>query len=108
MNQRTFTRPLWPLVWLLFHCTVAMLVASVLTVFVAAFMVSALSFVPRLDVIVSSIGVAAPFYWGPGAILGFLVNKSTRSRLACWVWLPGVVWVVAEVPCSTMIHSTIR
>lgn len=100
MNWRKPSKPLWALARLVFHCIVAMIVASVLAVLLGAFVGAMFASAPRLQDLATAVGVASPFLWGPGAVLGFLVNKTARSRLACWVWLPGVVWVVNPILAS--------
>ncbi len=40
---------------------------------------------------------ANPLLWGPGLILGLVVNRFTLKRIACWVWLAGVVWMVCGI-----------
>jgi len=42
-------------------------------------------------------GAANPFLWGPGLMLGLLVNRFTLKSTACWVWLAGMVWMVAGI-----------
>jgi len=38
-----------------------------------------------------------PIVWGPGFLLGFLVNRRTLHRAACFVWLPGQVWLATGI-----------
>lgn len=46
----------------------------------------------------AEIGRAAdPLFWGPGLILGFLLNYVTRHRAACWVWLSGLAWLAVGI-----------
>jgi hypothetical protein len=34
-----------------------------------------------------------PLGWGPGFILGFLVNRRMRNRSACWAWPLSTAWL---------------
>ena len=34
-----------------------------------------------------------PFVWWPGLALGLFVNRRTLHRAACFVWIPGLVWL---------------
>ena len=38
--------------------------------------------------------------WGPGLILGLLVNRFALKSTACWVWLAGMVWIACGVSAS--------
>jgi uncharacterized membrane protein HdeD (DUF308 family) len=42
-------------------------------------------------------GAANPWLWGPGLILGLLVNRFALKSTACWVWLVGMVWMVSGI-----------
>lgn len=35
----------------------------------------------------------SPLFWGSGLLIGFLLNRRTLSRAACWVWVGGAVWL---------------
>ena len=35
----------------------------------------------------------SPFVWWPGFLLGFLVNRKTQDRSACWAWTLAVGWL---------------
>jgi hypothetical protein len=35
----------------------------------------------------------SPLAWGTALLVGLLVNRRTRNRSACWVWLLGVGWM---------------
>ena len=45
-------------------------------------------------------GPANPLLWGPGLILGLLVNRFALKSTACWVWLAGMVWIACGVSAS--------
>jgi hypothetical protein len=34
-----------------------------------------------------------PLVWWPGLLLGFFVNRRALHRAACFVWLPGLIWL---------------
>jgi hypothetical protein len=34
-----------------------------------------------------------PAVWWPGLVLGFFVNRRMLHRTACFVWLPGLLWL---------------
>ena len=34
-----------------------------------------------------------PLSWGPGFVLGFLVNRERRDRSACWAWPVSTAWL---------------
>jgi hypothetical protein len=38
-----------------------------------------------------------PLVWGPGLVLGVLVNRHFRHRTAYLTWLPGMIWIVFAV-----------
>lgn len=42
-------------------------------------------------------GALNPFLWGPGLIMGLLVNRFVLNRSACWVWLAGIVWLAVGI-----------
>lgn len=95
MMRRIRSRLISTLAALFFHCTVAYIVASVIAVLFSAPIAAAFAAIPRLEGVVQS--VASPFFWGPGAILGFVMNKGSKHRVACWVWFPGVVFLVYAI-----------
>jgi hypothetical protein len=35
----------------------------------------------------------SPFVWWPGFLLGFLVNRKTQNRSACWAWTVATGWL---------------
>src|SRR5215472_6462998 len=37
----------------------------------------------------------SPFLWGSAFFLGLLINMATRNRSAKWVWLVGLLWLIA-------------
>lgn len=39
----------------------------------------------------------SPFLWGPGLVMGLLVNRFALRRTACWVWLAGIVWLACGI-----------
>jgi hypothetical protein len=51
----------------------------------------------RINSILNAGGAANPLLWGPGLILGLLVNRFAIKGTACWVWLAGMVWIATGV-----------
>jgi hypothetical protein len=45
-------------------------------------------------------GVANPVLWGPGLIMGLLVNRFALKSTAYWVWLVGMVWIAYGIFAS--------
>jgi hypothetical protein len=39
-----------------------------------------------------------PSYWWPGLVLGFFINRRYLHRAACFVWLPGLLWLAYGIP----------
>jgi hypothetical protein len=75
-----------------FHASVAMLIGP------AGWFVATLTAVllfrnsSSINSVLNAGGVLNPLLWGPGLLLGMLVNRFTLGRTACWVWLAGMVW----------------
>jgi len=57
-----------------------------------------------INSVFNAAGVANPLLWGPGLILGLLVNRFAQKSTACWVWLAGVVWIVYGVLAALYSH----
>ena len=49
-------------------------------------------------------GVANPVLWGPGLVLGLLVNRLALKSAACWVWLVGMVWIAYGIFASLLAY----
>src|ERR1700678_3032170 len=79
------------------HTLVAMIagpIASVVLLVAAIFLFNNSS---RINSIVNAGGALNPFQWGPGLVLGLLVNWFVQRRTACWVWLVGIAWMAFGV-----------
>lgn len=58
-----------------------------------------------------------PAIWWPGLALGFFVNRLMPHRTACFVWLPGMLWLAGGIlsmatsghpaAMSSMTHVTV-
>jgi len=35
----------------------------------------------------------SPLLWGSALLLGLVVNRRTRNRSACWIWVAGLCWL---------------
>lgn len=60
-------------------------------------MAVSLVFVIFMDAVFIPVSLQAwylPFVWGPGLILGFLANRRMLQSTACFVWMPGLIWLV--------------
>jgi hypothetical protein len=87
----------------LFHASVAMVGGSTV-VFVENLSAAILFNNSRgINSVFGAGGVANPLLWGPGLILGLLVNRFALKSTACWVWLAGMVWIACGMFAS--IHA---
>jgi hypothetical protein len=77
----------------LLHASAAMIIGPV-GVF-AVILTAAVLFQNSLSInsALNAGGVLNPLMWGPGLILGILVNRFALMGAACWVWAPGIVWI---------------
>src|SRR5579864_4159441 len=57
---------------------------------------------PRFNSVINSWGVANPFLWAPGLLLGFVLNRIALRRTACWVWVVGLVWMAFGLLASLL------
>ncbi len=78
--------------WLALHGFAAMIASPVIVVLLVGIAKGILGNSP-LKFIVERGGFANPLVWGPGLVLGLVVNRRTRNPLACWVWLIAVAWL---------------
>jgi hypothetical protein len=78
---------------LAFHSVIAMPV-SVVCVIVGDILIGILMRAIGVGPIRALDAWYGPFVWWPGLVLGFFVNRRTLQRAACFVWLPGLVWLV--------------
>jgi hypothetical protein len=79
--------------WFVLHATLALMVGPVLVFFVVAIS-SGVFANSRFLFLVERGGFLNPLFWGPGFVLGLLVNRVKVSRFAGWVWLLGAAWLV--------------
>ena len=82
----------------LLHTSAAMIVSPIIVVLLvlsANYIFKSLSF--QSKAITEIGGVANPLIWGPGFILGFVVNRATLHCAACWVWLCGIGWLAIGI-----------
>jgi hypothetical protein len=76
------------------HTLVAMVIGSSFIVIAAGIADPFLKDAPpRLMPVVEWGGLLNPFAWIPGIALGLVVNRlqNARLRVACWVWIVGIV-----------------
>ena len=72
------------------HSAIA-IVGSVVCVFLGGIILGIILRVVGLGPIRAADAWYGPFVWWPGLLLGFLVNRRTHQRAACFVWLPGML-----------------
>ena len=77
----------------LIHALVAMVISPIVVVVVFLNIVIIFHNSPGIDSALGAEGVASPVLWGPGLMLGLLVNRFALKSTACWVWLAGMVWL---------------
>jgi hypothetical protein len=87
----------------LLHASVAMVVSPIV-VFVETLSAAMLFNNSReINSVFDAGGAANPLLWGPGLVLGLLVNRFALKSTACWVWLAGMVWIACGMFAS--IHA---
>ena len=75
------------------HASVAMVIGPIV-VFVVGLSAAILFKNSRgINSVLNAGGAANPVLWGPGLILGLLVNRFALKSAACWVWVAGMVWI---------------
>ena len=83
------------------HAFVAMVINSVLIIMAIGIADPFLKGAPRLKSVVDWGGLLNPIWWIPGIALGLFVNRLLNRliprRVACWVWIVGVVWLTAGI-----------
>jgi hypothetical protein len=82
------------------HVCAAMIISP--AVVVAMILTAALLFhhLPAINRAFYAGGVLTPWLWGPGFILGLLVNRIALRRTACWVWLAGIAWMAIGISAT--------
>lgn len=81
------------LVSFLLHATVAIVISPIGAMVVVLGAVILFNNSPEIHELLNAGGAANPLLWGPGLMLGLLVNRFTLKSAACWVWLAGMVWM---------------
>jgi len=81
----------------LLHASVAMIIGPIVALMVGLGAVIVFNNSPGINSVLNAGGAANPLLWGPGLILGLLVNRFTLKSAACWVWLAGMVWIACGV-----------
>jgi hypothetical protein len=81
----------------LLHALVAMVISPIAAMVVLLGTVILFNNSPGINAALNAGGAANPWLWGPGLILGMLVNRFALKGTACWVWLVGMVWMVCGI-----------
>jgi len=81
----------------LLHASVAMVIGPVAWMVFALGVVIVLGNSHEINALLNAGDLANPSVWGPGLILGLLVNRFTLSTVARWVWLAGMVWMACGI-----------
>jgi hypothetical protein len=84
----------------LLHASVAMIISPIVVVVEILGAAVIFNNSRGIESILSVGGVANPVLWGPGLILGLLVNRFALKSTACWVWLAGMVWIACGIFAS--------
>ena len=84
----------------LLHSSVAMVIGPIVVFVIglSAFILFKTS--GGIDPVLGAGGTANPVLWGPGLILGLLVNRFALKSTACWVWLAGMAWIACGLLAS--------
>jgi len=88
----------------LLHASVAMVIGPIVVFVVALSAVIFFNNSQGINSVLNAGGAANPLLWGPGLILGLLVNLFVPNRTACWVWMAGIVWIACGVFASLSIY----
>ena len=91
-------------VWIALHAIASLIVGPVI-VFMVVGIADGIFGNSPLKPIFERGGLANPFIWGPGFVLGFLVNRIISGRFACWVWPLGVVWLAYGIWDSVHLYD---
>jgi len=84
----------------LIHASVAMVITPIVMSVVVLSAVIIFNKSRGLNSVLNAGGAANPLLWGPGLILGLLVNRFAPNSTACWVWLAGIVWIACGLFAS--------
>jgi hypothetical protein len=82
------------LVGLAIHTPLALLASVVVSFLLSWLVVYPLMWV-GLGHTLNRAGMLGPLSWWGGIALGFLINRRTLSRSACWVWIVGLTLLAA-------------
>src|SRR5258708_8687211 len=84
----------------LVHALVAMVVGPIVGFVVGLSAVIFFKNSHGINSVLNAGGTANPLLWGPGLIVGLLVNRFTLKSTACWVWLAGMLWIACGLFAS--------
>jgi len=87
----------------LLHASVAMVIGPMVAFVVVLSAVLIFNNSRGINSILNAGGAANPLLWGPGLILGLLVNRFALKSTACWVWLTGMGWMAYGI--FTSLHA---
>ena len=87
------------------HAFAAVVVSPIATV--VALFAAVLTFhnSSGINSVLNAWGVANPYMWGLGLVLGMLLNRIALRRTACYVWLVGVAWMAFGIVVSLYSYS---
>jgi hypothetical protein len=84
----------------LLHASVAMVISPIVVFVEILSAVGLFNNSHGINSVLNAGGAANPVLWGPGLILGLLVNRFALKSTACWVWLAGMVWMACGLFAS--------
>jgi hypothetical protein len=88
----------------LLHASVAMVIGPIVVFVVGLSVVILFKNSGGINSVLNAGGAANPVLWGPGLILGLLVNRFALKSTACWVWLAGMFWIACGLFASLYTH----
>jgi hypothetical protein len=88
----------------LLHASVAMVISPIVVFVEGLSAVILFNNSHGINSVLNAGGAANPALWGPGLILGLLVNRFALKSTACWVWLAGMVWMACGLFASLYTH----
>lgn len=90
----------------LLHASVAMIICPIVVFMVVLSAVILFNNSHGINSALNAGGAANPFLWGPGLILGLLVNRFALNSTACWIWLAGMVWMACGLLAALYTYHT--
>ena len=90
----------------LLHAFVALIVGPMIVFVVLLAAVVLFDNSHAINPVLKAGGVLNPLLWGPGLILGLLVNRFVLKSTACWVWLVGMAWIVCGILAAFFSYHT--